>query len=153
MNRAGEEIDMVLFSSAVKVGANKKKYSPYEKNATDLSKLQDGLDASSEELGVMIQELTNLRMQLNTEAHLDFERSIGTQMFKLAFSNVFDKLTYGENKPWVKNMTGADIKADIMRCVKALTKVGANGVMAELYDGTGENADKRKVRELMTRIA
>jgi hypothetical protein len=50
-------------------------------------------------------------------------------------------------------MTGADIKADIMRCVKALTKVGANGVMAELYDGTGENADKRKVRELMTRIA
>ena len=153
MNRAGEEIDMVLFSSAVKVGANKKKYSPYEKNAADLSKLQDGLDASSEELGVMIQELTNLRMQLNTEAHLDFERSIGTQMFKLAFSNVFDKLTYGENKPWVKNMTGADIKADIMRCVKALTKVGANGVMAELYDGTGENADKRKVRELMTRIA
>jgi len=78
MNRSGEEIDMVLFSSAVKVGSNKKKYSPYEKNAVDLSKLQDGIESSSEELGVIQQELTSLRMQLNTEAHLDFERSIGT---------------------------------------------------------------------------
>ena len=153
MNREGEEIDMLLFASAVKVGSNKNKASLYDKNAEDLSTINDVIDASSEELGVQIQELTNLRMQLNTEAHLDFERSIGTQMFKLAFSNVFDKLVYGENKPWVKNMEGADIKADIMRCIRALTKLGANGIKAELFDSATNEADKRKVRNLMQRIA
>jgi hypothetical protein len=37
-------------------------------------------------------------MQLNTDAHESVERSIGTQMFKLAFSNLFDNLKYGLNK-------------------------------------------------------
>jgi len=50
-------------------------------------------------------------------------------------------------------MNGADIKSDIMRCIKALTKLGANGVMSELYNDVDGTVDKQKVRNLMIRIA
>jgi len=33
-------------------------------------------------------------MQLNTEAHTDEERAIGTQMFKIMFSNLYDNEDY-----------------------------------------------------------
>jgi len=121
MNREGDEIDMVSFASAVKVGLNKGTYSPYKKNSKEFGAMSSDLDKSSEELGVQIQDLGDIRMQLNTEAHAEFERSAGSQMAKLAFSNVYDDIEYGSNKPWMKKRKGKVIKSDIMKCIKALT--------------------------------
>ena len=54
--------------------------------------------APGEKLAVTIQDLHNLRMQLNTKAHEAEVRAIGTQMFKIAFSNIIDDCDYGSNK-------------------------------------------------------
>jgi hypothetical protein len=56
-------------------------------------------------------------MQLNTEHHEEDFRNIGTQMFKLAFSNIIDDAEYN-------GKSGEFIKKDIMRIIKQLTSVG-----------------------------
>ena len=73
---------------------------------------------------VSIQNLKNLRLQLNTHAHETSERSIGTQMFKLAFSNIIDDAYYGTGKSGRRPRLGREVKADIMKCINALTDRG-----------------------------
>jgi hypothetical protein len=119
MNMEGNELDMVTFESAVKVGGHKNKYSPFKKGTSDISKLSDLLNRKSsvflskedsnygepqvreslegeEFLQVQVQDLNGLHLQLNTDAHHDTERAIGTQMFKIAFSNIVEKAMYGK---------------------------------------------------------
>jgi hypothetical protein len=120
MNKDGNEIDMIAFESAVKVGDNQNRYSPYNKDVKiidgDITTMDDAINNDSDQyidrstgevkanttegskLSVQVQDLNGIRMQLNTDAHEATERSIGTQMFKLAFSNLFDNLKYGLNK-------------------------------------------------------
>ena len=47
MNRKGDELDMITFESAVKVGLGANIYSPYKDKTDDLSILNDGLEAPS----------------------------------------------------------------------------------------------------------
>lgn len=75
-------------------------------------------------------------MQLNTKAHEATERAIGTQMFKIAFSNIIDKATYCEGKDDRNVRTGAVIKNDIMSCINALTYLGARSIYDEYYTTT-----------------
>nr|DAJ12632.1 MAG TPA: hypothetical protein [Bacteriophage sp.] len=48
-------------------------------------------------LAVQIQDMNNLHLQLNTDAHESTERGIGTQMMKICFSNVDPHMRYGKD--------------------------------------------------------
>jgi len=84
-------------------------------------------------IGVTVQDLSNLRMQLNTQAHDAELRSIGTQMFKIAFSNIIDDAFYGTGKSNRKVRKGAAIKRDIISCINALTRIGVEDIKERFY--------------------
>lgn len=149
MNMEGNEIDMVTFESAVKVGGHQHKYQPFENKTTDISTLDEALNKKSSVylskedsdygdpkwldnsdgslLDVQVQDLSGLRLQLNTDAHSADSRAIGTQMFKIAFSNIVEDAMYGER-------SGKQIRADIMSCINTLTKIGVFDIRDEFYN-------------------
>lgn len=183
MNKEGNEIDMIAFESAVKVGDNQNRYSPYNKDVKiidgDITTIDDAINNESDQyidrstgevkanttegnkLSVQIQDLNGIRMQLNTDAHEATERSIGTQMFKLAFSNLFDNLKYGLNKADWQGQSkpsryGREIKADLMACINAMTMLGINKVQDRFYsqndEGRFTHINQRQVRNLVETI-
>jgi len=60
-------------------------------------------------------------------------RAIGTQMFKIAFSNIIDDAYYGTNKAGRKSRKGSDIKRDIVDCINALTRIGVENLKDRFY--------------------
>jgi hypothetical protein len=56
------------------------------------------LTRDGDTLHLQVQDLNDLRMQLNTEAHEDIERALGTQALKLFMSNLIDDQLYGIGK-------------------------------------------------------
>ena len=183
MNKEGNEIDMIAFESAVKVGDNQNRYSPYNKDVKiidgDITTMDDAINNESDQyidrstgevkanttegskLSVQVQDLNGIRMQLNTDAHEAVERSIGTQMFKLAFSNLFDNLKYGLNKADWQGQSkpsryGREIKADLMACINAMTMLGINKVQDRFYSQNNEgrftHINQRQVRNLVETI-
>lgn len=154
MNKPGEELDMISFKSAVKVGGLQ--HAPTlttgssDKNiARQTTVLSDDINLPSDKAvnyktgavepknetsdkvaHVTVQDLSNLRMQLNTHSHEAEDRAIGTQMFKIAFSNIIDEAMYGTDKEGHPQRSGTQIKADIIACINALTSIGA----AKLHD-------------------
>ena len=169
MNKQDNELDMISFKSAVKVGPVQKSFVPAGGDTTEnvLSKLNEkfnlnsntSIDYSSDitrvtddinTLPIEVQDLRYLRMQLNTHAHESEERAIGTQMFKLAFSNIEDSELYGLNRDGVTPKTGAEIRADIMRCINKLTELGASKISARFYkDG---KLDKEEVKRFVKSV-
>lgn len=151
MNKAGNEIDMIGFNSAVKVGCNAGMYSPYEEGTTQLGTIDDAINndsnnnidyetgeihsKSNDGLDVRIQSMNDLRLQLNTDAHEDTERKIGSQMAKICFSNVHFDYKYGESQ-----RTGEQIVNDIMNCINGLTVKGRQHIFRRLFrkDSTGK---------------
>lgn len=183
MNKEDNEIDMIAFESAVKVGDNQNRYSPYNKDKDiidgDITTMDDAITNESDQyidrstgevranttegskLAVQVQDLNGIRMQLNTDAHEAIERSIGTQMFKLAFSNLFDDLKYGLNKADWQGQSkparyGRQIKTDLMACINAMTILGINKVQDRFYsqnkDGQFTHVNQRQVRNLVETI-
>lgn len=150
MNRESDPLDMITFESAVKVGLNQNIYSPYKDSVTDLSELNSELNEPSgcvldendneswlktgKGLVTEVQDLKGLRMQLNTEAHTDEERAIGTQMFKILFGNIYDDEDYVLNKEGRNSRKGKEIRDDIMACIKALTAIGAHEIKERFYN-------------------
>ena len=169
MNTKGNELDMITFESAVKVGLGANIYSPYKKDTDDLSQLNPGLsDAKSSvsldgntenwitdpnSLTVEVQDIRGLRMQLNTEAHTDEERAIGTQMFKIMFSNLYDNEDYVQNKSGRTPRKGKEIRNDIMKCIKALTAIGVHDIKKKFYDDNMDAIDKDKVVKYLRQVA
>jgi hypothetical protein len=72
-------------------------------------------------------------MQLNTQAHDAELRSIGTQMFKIAFSNIIDDAMYGTRKAGRSARKGSAIKRDIISCINALTRIGVEDIKERFY--------------------
>lgn len=155
MNRKWSEIDMLIFESAVKVGASQNKS---ESLPEKLKKFSGGISSvhldennnvvktrdTENSLPIEVQSLNGLRMQLNTDAHLAEERSIGTQMSKIAFSNVIDGHYYGNRK-------GKAVRHDIMNCINALTEIGAKSVADEFEIKNGI-ADEKKIHDYVRRV-
>lgn len=151
MNKPGNEIDMIGFNSAVKVGCNAGMYSPYEEGTTQLDTIDDSINndsnnnidyetgeihsKSNDGLDVRIQSMNDLRLQLNTDAHEDTERKIGSQMAKICFSNVHFDYKYGESQ-----RTGEQIVNDIMNCINGLTVKGRQHIFRRFFrkDSTGK---------------
>ena len=108
-------------------------------------------------LAVTIQNINDIWLQLNTKAHESDERAIGTQMFKIAFSNIIDDALYGRGKSGRHARKGYDIKEDIIACVNALTLIGADEIRDKFF--TYNNKTKQystnnlEIQKLVTRIA
>ena len=175
MNRKGQELDMLTFDSAVKVGGNQAQ--PSAVVGSDLGRISDGILENSDQhltktgalksskseinglfsgngkLPVQIQRMDGLLMQLNTEAHTEEERAIGSQMFKLGFSDVIEKALYGLNKVGAESRTGKQIRTELMACINALTLKGRKELETEHLVNT-EDSDARdeKIRSLMKQV-
>lgn len=148
MNKPGEEIDMIAFDSAVKVGGNQNQYQPYKGKVNGLENMnKDGLN---DNLDIQVQDLDDLRMQLNTEAHHELERAFGTQALKILMSNIIDSADYGigKNGDIIK---GKQLRRDIINLINALTLNGINTVKGRflLKDGS---PNKKAVMSLLSQI-
>lgn len=169
MNKPGNELDMVSFKSAVKVGAIQKgaQLAGSKDVVTAMSDLNEQLNQQSNihldyttgevisgvqnsTLGITVQDLANLRMQLNTQAHEAELRAIGTQMFKIAFSNIIDDAIYGTGKSGRSVRKGSTIKRDIISCINALTRIGIDDIRDRFYkDG---HLDNKAVQEFVETV-
>lgn len=174
MNKENNTIDMLVFESAVKVGDNQNRFTPnkdIDKDPTEGFNFKDlamdsdkHLDENNQvvstnkknSLAINIQSLNGLRMQLNTESHEAESRAIGTQMFKIAFSNILDNADYCIDKVDKDNNArklrkGHHIKHDIMSCINALTQKGAQRVEEEFGFKNGI-VDRKKSENYVRRI-
>lgn len=157
-------IDMLTFESAVKVGG-RKKFVPYKDaqnskfNLEDLNKPStstvigetnlEGLDSDNSKLATYIQDLRNLRLQMNTDPHEPTDRSLGTQFAKVALSNLVKTRPYGRNKG--VEYTGRQIVANIFGSINRLSDIGANKLLSEFTDdGT---LSTRKLSNFLVRQA
>lgn len=144
-------IDMVAFESAIKVGG-RKKLSFYKDGKVNLSELTSNSDIdgiSGEGLATYTQDLTQIRLQLNTDPHEHLERSFGTQAIKIGFANVVDTRTYGENKGLA--VKGSEIKKNIMDAINSLSRIGQNKIRKEFF--TNGKVDNRKIVNYLQRQA
>ena len=144
-------IDMVAFESAIKVGG-RKKLSFYKDGKVNLSELTSNSDVdgvSGKGLATYTQDLTQIRLQLNTNPHEHLERSFGTQAIKIGFANVVDTRTYGENKGLA--VKGSEIKKNIMDAINSLSRIGQNKIKKEFF--TNGKVDNRKIVNYLQRQA
>lgn len=144
-------IDMVAFESAIKVGG-RKKLSFYKDGKVNLSELTSNSDVdgvSGKGLATYTQDLTQIRLQLNTDPHEHLERSFGTQAIKIGFANVVDTRTYGENKGLA--VKGSEIKKNIMDAINSLSRIGQNKIRKEFF--TNCKVDNRKIVNYLQRQA
>lgn len=144
-------IDMVAFESAIKVGG-RKKLSFYKDGKVNLSELTSNSDIdgiSGKGLATYTQDLTQIRLQLNTDPHEHLERSFGTQAIKIGFANVVDTRTYGENKGLA--VKGSEIKKNIMDAINSLSRIGSNKIRKEFF--TNGKVDNRKIVNYIQRQA
>lgn len=144
-------IDMVAFESAIKVGG-RKKLSFYKDGKVNLSELTSNSDVdgvSGKGLATYTQDLTQIRLQLNTDPHEHLERSFGTQAIKIGFANVVDTRTYGENKGLA--VKGSEIKKNIMDAINSLSRIGQNKIKKEFF--TNGKVDNRKIVNYLQRQA
>lgn len=178
MNLVGNEIDMIAFKSAVKVGATKN--APHINDGKTLASIskdfliktnKDGTKVpvkansqtidyttdiikpndSKNTLAIGVQNLHNIRLQLNTSAHKADIRALGTQLLKIALSNIIDDAYYGTHKEGRTSRLGKDIKKDIIRCMNRLTNIGIDNIRKEFY--TNGKLDDRKVKAYIQNIA
>ena len=160
-------LDMITVESAVKVGMAQDAYKAYDTNTTSLSELNISLDKpsacildentekwndSNDVINVEVQDIRGLRMQLNTEAHLDEERNIGTQMFKILFGNIYDDEEYTGGDPNNKKRSGKEIRREIMDCINTLTDIGIKE-LNNRFCGEDGNIDSEKVHKYFKQIA
>ena len=144
-------IDMVAFESAIKVGG-RKKLSFYKDGKVNLSELTSNSDIdgiSGKGLATYTQDLTQIRLQLNTDPHEHLERSFGTQAIKIGFANVVDTRTYGEDKGLA--VKGSEIKKNIMDAINSLSRIGQNKIKKEFF--TNGKVDNRKIVNYLQRQA
>lgn len=144
-------IDMVAFESAIKVGG-RKKLSFYKDGKVNLSELTSNSDIdgiSGKGLATYTQDLTQIRLQLNTDPHEHLERSFGTQAIKIGFANIVDTRIYGENKGLA--VKGSEIKKNIMDAINSLSRIGQDKIKKEFF--TNGKVDNRKIVNYLQRQA
>lgn len=129
-------IDMVTFESAVKVGG-RTKFQAYEGpknesfNVDGLNRKSFNLTKKEGDLPVFVQDIRNLRLQLNTDPHEHMDRSFGTQAVKICLGNLIDDRVYGTNKNSTK--TGEQIKTETMAAINQLSDNGYDSVIKRFF--------------------
>lgn len=152
-------IDMLKFESSTKVGSTRDKLKVYKDNrntqlnieainspSTTVINQDTVVERLNGGLTTKVQDIKQLRLQLNTEPHEHTDRSFGTQAVKICIGNVVDNRHYGHNKG--QNVSGARIKKDVFGCIKALSTKGymklkgSNGVAGRFFDKNGRINNK-----------
>lgn len=152
-------IDMLKFESSTKVGSTRGKLKVYKDNrntqlnteainspSTTVINQDTVVERLNGGLTTKVQDIKQLRLQLNTEPHEHTDRSFGTQAVKICIGNVVDDRHYGHNKG--QNVSGARIKKDVFGCIKALSTKGymklkgSNGVAGRFFDKNGRINNK-----------
>lgn len=152
-------IDMLKFESSTKVGSTRDKLKVYKDNrntqlnieainspSTTVINQDTVVERLNGGLTTKVQDIKQLRLQLNTEPHEHTDRSFGTQAVKICIGNVVDNRHYGHNKG--QNVSGARIKKDVFGCIKALSTKGymklkgSNGVAGRFFDKNGKINNK-----------
>lgn len=169
MNKKGNEIDMLAFDSAIKVGANQQQYTPYKEGVDNLDNMDtkslkqksdksilpnDDIFNPGGKLQIQVQDLDDLRMQLNTEAHEALERAFGTQALKLLLSNINDELDYGIGKD-SNVIKGKELRSQIINLINALTQKGVQNVINEFgitADHGDIRANNKAVQKILERV-
>ena len=82
---------------------------------------------------VQVQSMNDLHLQLNTDPHEALERAVGTQMFKICFSNIVGNMVYGQDSIHEKGRKGYQIRNDIMNIVNAMTQKGVNEIRSRFF--------------------
>lgn len=157
-------IDMLLFESAVKVGATAQKFKAYndvENNSFNVEDLNQPssyaingdnvVKRTGKTLNTRVQNINQLRMQLNTDSHEPIERSFGTQAIKICIGNVVDSRTYGSDKG--KKVSGKQIKEDVFGCIKALSSIGQKNIRSKFFNKRGGINNKALSKYLMQQAA
>lgn len=168
MNMKYNEIDMIASENAVKVGIGQNIYSPFKRKAETLNSLDEAINKKSttyinsndgsvcentsneDLLPVEVQDFSSLRMQLNTESHEDVKRNIGTQMFKILFSNLDSNEEYEFSDG--TRLSGRQIRENIMSYINKLTAYGVRDVKRNFYTADGNSVDEDKVARYVLRI-
>lgn len=159
-------IDMLCFESAVKVGG-RNKFQPYldaenkqfnieALNKPSTSTVIDGVvneipQVGNQNLQTYVQDMKNLRLQMNTDPHEHTDRSLGTQFAKTALSNLEKKRMYGKNKG--KNVSGQSIIANVFAAINNLSDLGKNKIVSEFFDAETGNVSETKLSEYLTKSA
>ena len=151
MTMPGNEIDMVLFDSAVKAGSNNptKFYRQAKDSEIELkdgqtvlsAELQDRLENDQEfrptdldKLVTYKQKYKYLRQQLETNPHEHEIQMLGTQFVKVGLSNLRDEDMYG---PEGNQVSGKFIKETIIDCLNRLSDIGRQKIQEQLFNEDG----------------
>ena len=119
MNNPESPIDMVLFSTAVKVGG-RQKFSFYKD--THNKEINDIAD-----IPIYTQEFKYLRKQLVTDPHHHDDSSLGTQVAKGVLSNLVPDRNYTDYNTG-NDITGAQLVEDIFGAMNALSHKGVDRI-------------------------
>lgn len=144
------EIDMIAFESAIKVGGRQKikMYKDEFNEQLDTDIINRPSYAKYGKVGNLptyVQDLSQLRLQLNTDPHEHIERSFGTQAVKICLGNTIDDRIYGENKG--RAVSGATIKAGVMDAIKALSSKGQAAILGRFF--SNGKLDNTKLSEFL----
>lgn len=128
-----DNVDMVMFSSAVKSGSeHAQKFNP------EMSKKE--VEDFSFKGKTYKQKYAFVRRQLNTEPHEDETMSMGTQALKVALSNIIMDGSYETD---YGTLYGEEIRDSIMECINKLADIGRDELMEEIsVDGVNVDIEK-----------
>ena len=151
MTMPGNEIDMVLFDSAVKAGSNNP--TKFYRQAKDSEiELKDGQTVLSAELQDRLEndqefrptdldkrvtyekKYKYLRQQLETNPHEHEIQMLGTQFVKVGLSNLRDDDMYG---PEGNQVSGKEIKESIISCLNRLSDIGKQKIQEQVFNADG----------------
>mgnify|MGYP006873053067 CR=1 FL=1 len=76
-------------------------------------------------LNVRVQDMRNLRLQLNTESHDSIDRSLGTQAQKLAYANINDDDVINASE-YQEEISGKDIKDEMLGILNRVSEIKYN---------------------------
>lgn len=126
-----EKVDMLLMTSAVKVGSQGAvKY--------------DGTTIN-EPFNVYEQDYSFLRRQQNTDPEEGDTTAIGTQMVKVVLQNLrLNRINYVDNVTG-KQVSGKQILSSLMNSINKLTELGYKGVKEEFGIDESGNVDNKKL--------
>ena len=151
MTQAGNELDMLMFDSAVKAGSRSpmKAYRSAKDSEVELKDGQTVLSASitdqlAEGEGNTLNDFNNLvtykqkfkyiRQQLETNPHTHEEQMAGTQFMKVNLSNLRMNDMYGKEG---NQVSGQEIKDTVMNAINKLSDMGKQNLQDELFTKDG----------------
>lgn len=116
-------LDMVMFNSAVKAGSR-----------GAMNYYKDGSVSNLNNLVVYNQEFKYLRQQLATDPHTHEEQMAGTQMLKVAMSNLRLDAFYGDKD----KVSGQEVRDRVFNAMNKLSNIGKAKLQSELFTENGD---------------